>query len=237
MARLTKQELKKDELVAQLGVGLNYFMHHRRPLLKWIGIGGGVVVLALAVMLFLRSRNQNASEAFGKALDTYHATVTPTKAPENTGKWFATEPERYEAAIKDFTTVSNEHSGTTAARWAKYYVALSQVGLAKYAEAEKQLQELSGEGDADFRSVTKMALAGTLQKQSKAADAEKILKELEQNPTRTVPKVPAQLALADIYRTSNPGQARTIYQEIEKEFPESSLAEMASARILELPAQ
>jgi len=206
-------------------------------MLKWIGYGAAAVVVALGVALFLRSRNEDAAAAFGAPLETYHAPVDAAPATDSKIKSYKNATEKYEAALKEFNEVAAAHGGTSAGRWAKYYAALSQEGLAKYGEAEKQLQEISGEGNADFRAVCKMALAGALLKQDKTAEAEKILKELEQNPTDSVPKITAQLALADLYRISNPSQARTLYQEISKEFPETSLAEMAVQRLNDLPAQ
>lgn len=237
MARLTRQELRKDELSAQLGTGLDFLMQHRRPMLKWIGYGAAAVVVALGVTLFLRSRDQNAAAAFGTALETYHAPVNATPAPDSKIKSYKNDTEKFEAALKEFNDVAGAHGGTSAGRWAKYYAALSQQSLAKYGEAEKQLQEISGEGNADFRAVAKLALAGVLLKQDKDAEGEKILKELEQNPTDAVPKITAQLALADLYRLTNPTQARTLYQEISKEYPETSLAEMAAQRLQDMPTQ
>jgi tetratricopeptide (TPR) repeat protein len=237
LARLTRHELKKDELGAQLGVGLDYFMHHKRPLLKWIGIGAAALVIVLGIMLFLKHRNETAAQAFGKALDTYHAAVSEAPAQNPNTKVFKTDKERLEASITEFTAVTNEHSGTAPAWWAKYYIALCNAGLDKYADAEKQLQELISSGDTDQGSAAKMALAGVYELQGRNSDAEKLFKELIDKPTRTVAKATAQMALADLYRTTNPAQARTIYQELAKDFPETSIAELANLRIGELPAK
>jgi TolA-binding protein len=188
-------------------------------------------------MLFLRHRNQTASEAFGKALDTYHAQVTAEPPKDSTAKTFKTDKERLEASISDFNTVANEHGGTTPGKWAKYYVALANIDLEKYTDAEKELQNLSNEGNADLSSLAKLALAGAYEKQNKRSEAEKLLKELMDKPSNTVPKPMAQLALADLYRNSNPAEARNIYQELSKDFPDTTIAELANMRISELPAK
>lgn len=235
MARLTRQELKKDELGQQLGVGLDYFMHHKRPLLKWIGVGAAAVVVVIAVMLFLRHRNESASRAFGSALDTYHAAIIAEPPKDSTAKTFKTDKDRLEASLTEFTAVASEHGGTAPGRWAKYYIGLAHAGLEKYSEAESTLRELANGGDVDLSASAKLALAGVYEKQNKRADAEKLLKELIEKPANTVPKATAQMALADIYRLSNPAQAKTIYQELAKEHPETTLAELANARIEELP--
>lgn len=237
MARLTRQELKKDEFGAQLGAGLGYFMHHKRPLLKWLGIGAGVVVLVFVVLLFLRHRNEAAAEAFGKALDTYHSQVTPEPPKDSTAKTFKTDKERLEASISEFNNVAEQHGGTAPAKWAKYYVALANLELEKYSDAEKDLQWLANEGNADLSSSAKLALAGAYERQNKRAEAEKLLKEIIAKPSNTVPKATAQLTLADLYRASNPAQARALYQELAKDFPDTTIAELANMRIGELPAK
>jgi len=237
LARLTRQELKKDEFGAQLGVGLDYFMHHKRPLLKWIAMAAGAVVLVFAVMLFLRHRNQAASEAFGNALETYHAQIAPEPPKDSTAKTFKTDKERLEASIAEFNNVASEHRGTAPAKWARYYVALANISLEKYPDAEKELQTLISEGNADLSSSAKLALAGAYERQNKRAEAEKLLKELIEKPTNTVPKAMAQLTLADLYRNSNAAQARTIYQELAKDYPDTTIAELAAMRIEELPAK
>jgi TolA-binding protein len=237
LARLTRQELKKDEFGAQLGAGLDYFMHHKRPLLKWIGIVAGVVVVVFAVLLFVRHRNAAAADAFGTALDTYHAQVTAEPPKDSTAKTFKTDKERLEASISEFNKVAEEHGGTGSAKWAKYYVALANIELEKYADAEKELQSLANEGNADLSSSAKLALAGAYEKQNKRTEAEKLLKEIIEKPSNTVPKATAQLTLADMYRSSNPAQARALYQELAKDFPDTTIAELADMRIGELPAK
>lgn len=237
MARLTKQELKNDELGEQLGVGLDYFMHHKRPLLKWLGVAAAVVVVVIAVMLFNQHRNQAAATAFGKAMDVYHSPVVPEPPKDSPVRTFKTDKDRQEAALKEFTTVASEHGGTSLGRWAKHYIALINADLGKLPEAEKGFQELVGEGDEDLSSSSKLALAGVYMKQNKSGEAEKLLKELVEKPTRTVPKAASQMALADLYRSKNPAQAKAIYQELAKEFPETSIAEFANLKIEELPAK
>ena len=237
MARLTKQQLQQDELGEQLGGGLDYVMHHKSSLMKWIGLGGAAVVVVIGVMLFMRHRNESASRALGAAIDTYHAQIAPEPSKNPAVKTFKTDKERLEASVADFTKVAAEHGGTAPGRWAKYYLGLANADLEKYPDAEKIFQELTGEGDADLSASAKLALAGVYQKQNKPAEAEKLLKELAEKPSRTVPKATAQMALADIYRNSNPAEARKIYQELAKDYPDTSLAEFANLRIGELPAK
>ena len=52
-----------------------------------------------------------------------------------------------------------------------------------------------------------------------------------EHPTTTVPKVRALLELADLYEASQPSQAVTIYQQVQKDFPNSVAASIAKERL------
>jgi TolA-binding protein len=54
---------------------------------------------------------------------------------------------------------------------------------------------------------------------------------LKEHPTTAVPKVRALLELADMYETSQPSQAATIYQQVQKEFPNTVAASIAKQRL------
>jgi TolA-binding protein len=59
------------------------------------------------------------------------------------------------------------------------------------------------------------------------ADAIKIFRALADKPAVLVPRPLVLLELAGLQRKSNPQEAVTIYQQIKKEFPDTSIAEEA----------
>ena len=228
MARLSRHELKTDEFADQLGVVTEFFTRNR----KQIVLGGGAllasVVVIVGVLMYIRSREAAASEAFGNALRTFHAIIIETPPVGYTLPTFKTADEKYTEAIRQFTEVSERFGGNSVGRWARYYTALSQRELGQNAVAEQGLQAIASGGDPDLAAVSKMALAGLYQKTSRTADAEKLYRELESSPTVMVPKPAVQIALAEMYQRTNPSQATAIYQQIEKDYPGTAAADQAA---------
>jgi tetratricopeptide (TPR) repeat protein len=223
--------MKKDELADRLANVTGFFSHHRRQIV----LGGGAALLGVAVVvggvLFLRSRQATAAEAFGKALLSFHTPVEPNPAPGLTIKTFKTAEEKYKTALNEFTEVSSQYGRYQQGRWARYYAALCKRELGQTEDAEKDLVALGSEDDRDLAAVSKMALAALYQKASRTEDAEKIYRELETNPTVLVPKPTVQIALAELYQRTNPSRATALYQQIEKDFPGTAAADQA-ARML-----
>ena len=89
-------------------------------------------------------------------------------------------------------------------------------------------------GHSDLASLAKLALAALYRNQGKDAQAAPIYKDLIEHPTNTVSKSQAQLALASVYESKQPQDARTLYQQVQKENPDSPAAQIASARLAEL---
>ena len=126
MARLSRHELKTDEFADQLGAVTEFFTRNR----KQIVLGGGAllatVILIVGVMMYMRSREAAASEAFGDALRTYHALVVSSPPAGYILPTFKTADEKYTEAIRQFTEVSEQFGSYSVGRWARYYTALSQ---------------------------------------------------------------------------------------------------------------
>ena len=236
MARLSRRELKTDEFADRLAVVTEFFSRRRKQVL----LGGGSALLAvlvvLVVFLFVRSRQTAASEAFGKALVTFHAPVLASPPATVAIQTFRTADEKFTEAVRQFTEVSEQFGSYSVGKWARYYTALSQRELGQYAVAEQGLLAVAGDSDPNLAAVAKMALAGLYQKTSRTADAEKLYRELESSPTVMVPKPTVQIALAEMYQRTNPSQATAIYQQIEKDYPGTAAADLA-ARMLRGAAQ
>jgi hypothetical protein len=54
------------------------------------------------------------------------------------------------------------------------------------------------------------------------------------HPTSTVPKVNSQLQLAELYAPKQPNEARSIYQQIAKDNPQSAAGQLATEKVQEL---
>jgi hypothetical protein len=100
--------------------------------------------------------------------------------------------------------------------------------------AEEHLKYTAGVRDADIASLSKLALAALYRDSNREAEAIALYKDLIDHPTNSVPKVTAQLQLAELYSIKQPAEAKKIYEQIAKENPKSPLAEIATSKSQQL---
>ena len=235
MARLTRQELRKDELAIRFAAAREFFLAHQRK----IAILGGAVLLLSGViagsLLYVRHLQTQAGEAFARALVTFHAPVTPNPPADSRVQYFKTDEEKYTDASKQFSEVSQQFSRFFQGDLARYYGALCQRNLGKLPEAEKDLESIAQGGSPELVGLAKIALAGIFQQTGREGEAEKLYQEMGNHPTDTVPKATAQLALAELYQKTQPEQAVDLYKQIEREHTGTMAGELASRRLRELP--
>ena len=242
MARLTRHELKQDELLTTVEEFENFTKKHRREIILVVL---GVILVAGAVYGFRFWSERQESECnalLGTALKTFHASVGSASpdlfggGQDQANPTFPTAQAKYKKAVEQFDNIVRRFPRQKAAGIARYHAGLCQAELGDQAAAIKTLQEATRTSDQSISSLAKLALAGELVRASKLDDAAKLYRELQDHPTATVPRATAMLALADAYRQSQPAQARKIYEQIEKEFGSNTyLAATVKQQIESLP--
>jgi tetratricopeptide (TPR) repeat protein len=235
LARLTRHQLKQDELSGTLTSALDFFLKHKQRILIILAAAVGALAVIVGVYLYVQSAQNKAAAAFTKALDTYHAPVMTTPPSVPNLETYTTNDAKNKKALEAFTTVAQDYSHYSAGRLARFYAAVCQRELGKFPEAEKEFQALSRISDSRLASLAKVGLASVYEMTSRAAEAEKIYKEIEANPTETVPKSTALIARADLYSKTNPTEAVTLFQQIQKDYPGSAAAEHATQMLAQLP--
>jgi hypothetical protein len=223
VSRISRKELKTDEVVQEVSRTVEYVQSHKERLTLVGTVLGVVAVLALGSWLVYDKRSTDASEAFGRALRTYHARVRPVNLAadpnEPDQRTFPTEKDKYEAAVQDFRAVADKYGWLKQGKMARYYVGLSYASLGNLAEAEKELNEVIRSGNTDLASLARFALAGAKANAGKSDEAEQIFRQLVDSPSGAVSKQGAQLALAAHLATSKPAEAEKIYKELEAQNP------------------
>ena len=242
MARLTRHELKQDELLTTVEEFENFTKKHRREIILVVV---GVILVAGAVYGFRFWSERQESECnalLGTALKTFHASVGSASpdlfggGQDQANPTFPTAQAKYKKALEQFDNLVRRFPRQKAAGIARYHAGLCQAELGDQAAAIKTLQEATRTSDQTIGSLAKLALAGELVRAGKLNDAAKLYRELQDHPTATVPRATAMLALADAYRQSQPAQARKIYEQIEKEFGSNTyLAATVKQQIESLP--
>ncbi len=236
MARISRQELKHDEFIESVAEATTYLQRHGRK----IAIIAGIVVVALIAIFgyrFYAERQSVRAEAeLGKAMQTFHARLRQPAEPaaEPDEITFASDSVKYQTALKEFGELARKYPRTRAGRVARYYSALCELQLGQSDAATRTLEELAASEDREIASLAKFQMAALYQRAGKWNDAEKLLRQLIQTPTFSVPKATAELTLADQLRQKNPAEAIKLYEQVQNEFPTSPLADTAKERLDEL---
>lgn len=226
--RYTRQELKQDKLQETAKGAVNWTAAHRSTLQIVLIVVVIAAVVIGAASWYREHRNATASRELGNALVIYNAPVGEASQGNQTVT-FATPSARSMAAKKEFYRISSEYSWTRSGQLAHYFAALCESDLASYKVAEEQLKDVSKSRDPEVSSLAKLALASVYRSENKEGEAISVYKELIAQPTLSVPKATAQLALAGLYEAKQPAEARKLYQEIAKDDPKGPAAQIAAA--------
>ena len=238
MARLTRRELKQDELRSTFEEFEQFAKQRYKEILVVVGIIAAVVGLVGGLKIYTDRQEAEASAELGAALRTFRAYVgTPAEGSLVPGELtFPTGREKYQRALQQFSEITMKFPRTKAAAIARYHLGMCQSLLGDQAGAIRTLQEASRASDRNIASLAHLALAGELARSGKVAEAAKLYQDLADRPTTTVPRATALLAMADAYRATQPAQARQIYKRVEKEFgSDRALAETLRQQITSLP--
>lgn len=233
MQGYTRRQLKEDKFVETAQGAAVWTASHRRPV---IYTAVAVIVLVLATVGFMswRSRQNDAANiALGAAMRVFTANLRPAGVPAtpDSNDNFTSLAERGKAAEKEFKAVADKYPHTDAGRIARYLEGVSAMQAGDNATAERQLKAVADSGDKNIAALAKMALANYYRANNRPSDATRIYKDLTDHPTETVSKAAAQLAMAAMYETTDPQQAASIYQQIQKENPNSPAAQTAAAKL------
>jgi tetratricopeptide (TPR) repeat protein len=230
----TRQQLKQDKFAATAKETVSWAVEHQKTLTT----ASIVAVVAVAILgggwIYYNQRDQAASAEIGVALRVYGAPLRPPNAPRPDYMTFSSAKERAEAARKAFQQVEEKYPHTRAAEVARYFVGVTSLDVGDTAGAEKVLQKVASSHNQDLSALGKFALASVYRARKKDADAIRLYQELAAHPATTVPKSTAQLELASLYQEKQPAEASMLYQQIQKDNPNSPAAQAAATRLASL---
>jgi tetratricopeptide (TPR) repeat protein len=174
-----------------------------------------ILVLAVGVPYYLKSRSQAESDAVQKlSIAQYYlnAQVDPKNGP------FKSEPEKFQAALQQFQQVTQQGAGTWAAKVATFYVGKCQLVMGQHSQAyvafDEAAQRLKGTPLGEAAWVGK---ATSLLLQQKWTEAAGVMEQcLVQYPDgHLAPTI--RLDLVDTYlKAGQKAKATQILQDIVK---------------------
>lgn len=233
--RYTRQELKQDRFAETAADAMHWTAAHRSKLVN----GGIALAIVLLIVVggfwYVRHTEAAAQAELGQALLTYNAPLRPPSMPADPQQVsFTSVKERAEAASPEFNKIASSYGITKAGKFAKYFAGLAAIDMGNDKVAEDHLKYAAGVRDGDVSSLSKLALAALYRDTNRESDAVNEYKELIDHPTNSVPKVTAQLQLADLYSAKQPAEAKKIYEQIAKDNPKSAVAEIATSKAQQL---
>jgi predicted negative regulator of RcsB-dependent stress response len=227
---ISRKELKTDKIHDAIEHSAEAMYSHKQVTLIVL-----LVVLVIAAgyggwSIYTDRQTAAASAAFDTAMKAYSGRVGPAPAAEPAEPGEVTYPDeaaRSNDAVQKFTSVADKYPSTNPGRLARYYSALCLEDLDKQNQALEQLKRLSSGGDKELASMAQYQTAVIYARTGKLDEAIKIYRALADKPSAFVPRPLALLELAGTLRQTNPKEATNVYQQIKREFPDSTIAEEA----------
>ena len=211
MDRITRHDLKTDKFVEEVAHSVEYLEGHRSQVVRYGAIGLAVLVAAGGIWWFMQNRKAERQTALYEAIETYNTRVSTGTVPEGM-KVFRTETERTTAIVKDLGAMVQKFSGSDEASVATYLLGVNAADQGNIADASRYLKQAAEGGNADYASLAKLSLADIYFAEGKAAEAEKLAREIVASPTTLVSKDQASLALARIIAKTKPDEARKLLE-------------------------
>ncbi len=231
MSRLTRKELKSDKFALEVQHSVEYVSEHRQQLVRWGGIGAGVLIVIAAIFFYRSHQHTVRQEALHAAMLNQNSQVG--QAPNEFVVAYATEAERQSAINKSFTEVAAKYAGTDEGNIAEFFLGTNAADKGNLAEAGRRLKIVTDSGNKEYGSLAKLSLAQVYASQGKQADGEKLIQSVIDNPTQLVSKESATIELAQLIKNSDPQRARKLLEPL-RSSPRPNISRAAVTTLGEL---
>jgi predicted negative regulator of RcsB-dependent stress response len=219
---MTRHELKEqDEITTSLQRFTEIAVTRKKEL-----ISGSIalVIIVLAVVgwrIYSSNRNAAAQTLLSAAINAYNDPNVKV------------DKDRFSKALTEAQKAHDAYPGLPAGRIALYYVAVCQEGLGDTAKATANLQQVIQSGDPNVAGVARFALAGIYKSHGDVQKATDLYKQLYDNGGYS--RSAAIFELAQLSEASNKiDEAKTYYQKIVTEFPDSPFRQDADQALKRL---
>ena len=231
--RITRREIKHDEFVTTVGKITGWVEANSRLLLVGAACAVGLFLAGYGIFAWRESRYMRAEAALGRVTEAFHATVGGD-APGDEA--FATDAERYAAAVERADEVITSYGSTPAGQRARYYRALALYDGGQLDPAREAFDDfLARHSDHFLAPFARWKLGQIRERQGDlegACDAYRELLEVE------VPEFPNEVAYLDLARClrsmGESVQAADTYRRMLDQYPESLYANDARQQLVEI---
>jgi predicted negative regulator of RcsB-dependent stress response len=230
--RHLKKVAKSDEFKQQVWHGIDFLTQHPAEIKKYGALALAVLVVSGGAYFYIHHQAEVREQALVQALTVHDATVGPNV--QATNLHFATEDEKNKAMEKAFREVATKYHGTQEGAIASMNLGQELIDKGDLVGGEKEFKDIADNAPSAYSSQAALALAQLYAIEGKTGDAEKLLNNLIKNPTVTVSKEEAQLALAKVKAKTDPDAARKMLEGLRTE--RAAISKAALAALGELAA-
>jgi len=225
---ISRKELKQDKIRESIEHGAEAVYSHS----KAVGIAVAVVLIvavAYAGWKFYSDRqNLKASAAMDVAMKAFNGQIRTGNQPIDTGEpVYSSEAARAQDASQKFLEVADKYPRTNSGKLARYYAALCLEDLERQNQALEELKKLDAGNDKELAAMAQYQIANIYARTGKTDEAVKIYRALADANSVFVPKPMVLLELADLLRQSKPQEAAALYEQLKKDYPNTTVAQRA----------
>ena len=233
---ISRKELKQDKVRETFEHGAEAVLSHTTIL--------SFALLALVIIaagyfgwhFYSQHQESQAQIGLDDAMKIFAAPLAEPGQPTLPGEFTYADPAKRAAdAQVKFVAVADHWSSTKPGRIARYYSALCLMDQDKLNQAAEELKRLQGVGDKEMVALAKFQTALIAERNGKKDEAVNELKALSTSGSVLVPKAMVLLEMANVLSQTDPKQATTVYEQLKKDYPNTSVADQAD-RGLELLA-
>jgi predicted negative regulator of RcsB-dependent stress response len=206
--RVTRKELKADRFAQEVGHTVEYVSEHRRQVIRYGTIAAVVVIVVVGLFSYFRHQNSTRQQALMDALRIQQAGVA--QQGNEFMLSFPNQAAKDQAMQKAFSDLYARYPSSEQGTIAKYYLGIMAADAGKMPEAAASFQVVAENGSKAYASLAKLSLAQIYAGENKIAEAEKLLRDLMENPTVFVSKEQATIALAEIIQRTKPAEAQKL---------------------------
>ncbi len=231
----TRHAMKHDALVDNAQSAVAWLEEHKSEAIRFAAVLIAVVAIGIGSVMFYQHRQEQASVAFGAAMDIYSAPVAQPGVPAQPGvRTYPSSVARAQAANALFLKVADSYGSTDSGKNALYFSGLCYMEMGQASQAEKTLKQVVRDGNKNLAALGNLALVNLYQQNGHAPDAIKLLNQLASHPTTAVPASEAKLELASMYEKTNPQQAQQIYAQLKDKDSKTAAGQIAAQKLQEM---
>jgi len=228
MKKLSREQLKRDEVLETFGKGFRFVSSHRKGTVEAIAAAAGLALLIAAFLGFRSYRESEAGQHLSRALKILSTPVAgEPSAVDVSGTPYTSASERDAEAEKELKAAA-DFSATRSGREASVVLA-ARSGSEKSDPAT--FDRFARANHSVIAAVAELDAIRTLDAQGKTTEAIARAKRAIESSSTAVPKDALLIELARFYEKSgSPADAKATYKRLISDYPNSLYLSDAQAR-------